>query len=31
MLGLQSGDEFEIKPGRKQLRLVLVGGEDGEE
>jgi hypothetical protein len=31
MLGLQSGDEFEIKLGRKQLRVVLVGGEDGEE
>ena len=30
MLGLQPGDEFEIKLGRKQVRLVPVGG-DGEE
>ena len=30
MLGLQPGDEFEIKLGRKQVRLVPVGGE-GEE
>ena len=29
-LGLQPGDEFEIKLGRKQVRLVPVGG-DGEE
>jgi hypothetical protein len=29
-LGLQPGDEFEIKLGRKQVRLVPVGGE-GEE
>ena len=27
MLGLQPGDEFEIKLGRKQVRLVPVGGE----
>jgi hypothetical protein len=31
MLGLKPGDEFEIKLGRKQVRLVPVGGEDGEE
>jgi hypothetical protein len=30
MLGLQPGDEFEIKLGRKQVRLVPVGS-DGEE
>ena len=29
-LGLQPGDEFEIKLGRKQVRLVPVGS-DGEE
>ncbi|MEN9878956.1 MAG: hypothetical protein RLZZ158_1995 [Cyanobacteriota bacterium] len=32
MLNLKPGDEFEIKLGRKQIRLVPVGGEDeGEE
>ncbi len=31
MLGLRPGDEFEIKLGRKQVRLVPVGGEEGEE
>ena len=32
MLDLKPGDEFEIKMGRKQIRLVPVGGEDeGEE
>ena len=30
-LGLKPGDEFEIKLGRKQIRLVPVGGEDEEE
>jgi hypothetical protein len=32
LLNLRPGDEFEIKLGRKQIRLVPVGGEDeGEE
>jgi hypothetical protein len=31
LLGLKPGDEFEIKLGRKQVRLVPVGGEEGEE
>jgi len=31
MLGLQPGDEFEIKLGRKQIRLVPVGAADEEE
>jgi hypothetical protein len=31
MLGLQPGDEFEIKLGRKQIRLVPAGGEGEEE
>ena len=31
MLDLQPGDEFEIKLGRKQLRLVPVGSADEEE
>lgn len=31
MLGLQPGDEFEIKLGKKQIRLVPVGGSDEEE
>ena len=31
MLGLKPGDEFEIKLGRKQVRLVPVGGEGEEE
>ena len=30
-LGLEPGDEFEIKLGRKQIRLVPVGGSDEEE
>ena len=28
LLNLQPGDEFEIKLGRKQIRLVPVGGSD---
>lgn len=31
LLGLKPGDEFEIKLGRKQVRLVPVGGEEVEE
>ena len=31
MLGLEPGDEFEIKLGRKQIRLVPAGTVDGEE
>jgi hypothetical protein len=31
MLGLQPGDEFEIKLGRKQVRLVPVGAGEEEE
>ncbi len=31
MLDLQPGDEFEIKLGRKQIRLVPVGADDEEE
>ncbi|MEB3255523.1 MAG: AbrB family transcriptional regulator [Synechococcaceae cyanobacterium] len=31
MLGLQPGDEFEIKLGRKQVRLVPVGAEEGDD
>jgi hypothetical protein len=31
LLGLEPGDEFEIKLGRKQIRLVPVGGEEEEE
>ncbi len=31
MLDLKPGDEFEIKLGRKQIRLVPVGGADEEE
>ena len=31
MLDLQPGDEFDIKLGRKQIRLVPVGGSDEEE
>lgn len=31
MLDLNVGDEFEIKLGRKQIRLVPVGGSDEEE
>jgi hypothetical protein len=30
-LGLKPGDEFEIKLGKKQIRLVPVGGVDEEE
>ena len=31
MLDLKTGDEFEIKLGRKQIRLVPVGGTDEDE
>jgi len=31
MLGLEPGDEFEIKLGRKAIRLVPVGGSDDDE
>jgi hypothetical protein len=31
LLALKPGDEFEIKLGRKQIRLVPVGGADDEE
>ena len=31
LLGLKPGDEFEIKLGRKQVRLVPVGGLEGGE
>ena len=31
MLDLQPGDEFEIKLGKKQIRLVPLGGSDDEE
>jgi len=27
-LGLEPGDEFEIKLGRKQIQLIPVGGEE---
>ncbi|MCP9940993.1 AbrB family transcriptional regulator [Cyanobium sp. ATX 6E8] len=30
MLDLQPGDEFEIKMGKKQIRLVPVGGDEEE-
>jgi hypothetical protein len=30
-LGLQPGDEFEIKLGRKQIKLVPIGGTDEDE
>lgn len=30
-LGLEPGDEFEIKLGRKQIRLVPLGSEDEED
>jgi hypothetical protein len=30
-LGLKPGDEFEIKLGKKQIRLVPLGGSDEEE
>jgi hypothetical protein len=31
LIDLKPGDEFQIKLGRKQIRLVPVGGEDDEE
>ncbi|MFM7733399.1 MAG: AbrB family transcriptional regulator [Cyanobium sp.] len=31
MLGLQPGDEFEIKLGRRQIKLIPAGGADDEE
>ncbi len=31
LLGLKPGDEFEIKLGRKQIRLIPAGGADEEE
>ena len=31
MLDLQTGDEFEIKLGRKQIRLIPAGAEEGDE
>lgn len=31
ILGLQPGDEFEIKLGKKQIRLVPVGGEEADD
>ena len=31
MLDLKPGDEFEIKLGRKQVRLIPLGGVDKEE
>ncbi|MCP9916250.1 AbrB family transcriptional regulator [Cyanobium sp. ATX 6F1] len=31
LLGLEAGDEFEIKLGRKQIRLVPVGSTDEED
>ena len=30
-LGLQPGDEFEIKLGRRQIKLIPIGGADEEE
>jgi hypothetical protein len=30
-LGLQPGDEFEIKLGRKQIKLIPIGGTDEDE
>jgi hypothetical protein len=30
MLGLEPGDEFEIKLGKKAIRLIPVGGSDEE-
>jgi len=30
-LGVQAGDEFEIKLGRKQIKLIPIGGTDEEE
>ena len=31
MLDLKTGDEFEIKLGRKQIRLIPVGADDSED
>ena len=31
LLELQPGDEYEIKLGRKQIRLIPVGGSDEED
>ena len=31
MLDLQPGDEFDIKLGRKQIRLIPVGGSEEDE
>jgi hypothetical protein len=31
MLGLEPGDEFEIKLGRKQVRLVPIGAGDSDD
>ena len=31
LLGLQPGDEFEIKLGKKQIRLIPAGGSDDSE
>ena len=31
LLNLEPGDEFEIKLGRKQIRLVPVGADDDSE
>ena len=31
LIDLKPGDEFQIKLGRKQIRLVPVGGDDEEE
>ncbi|MBU6353647.1 MAG: AbrB family transcriptional regulator, partial [Cyanobacteria bacterium REEB498] len=28
LLGLKPGDEFEIKLGRKQIKLIPAGGEE---
>ncbi|MEO1004165.1 MAG: AbrB-like transcriptional regulator, partial [Cyanobacteria bacterium J06638_7] len=30
-LGLQAGDEFEIKLGRKQIQLIPIGAADEED
>jgi hypothetical protein len=31
LIDLKPGDEFQIKLGRKQIRLVPVGGDDEDE
>ena len=31
MLDLKTGDEFEIRLGRKQIRLVPMGADDSED